>query len=235
MRNAARSVSSHVFRVARMGNFSEQLSPEEFVEFESIRILFDCPPGMTLFVEEEMPKTVIFLLAGQVKLSMNSRAGRRVIFDVAYPGETLGLGSAFSGRRYDFTAETASPCKVASLACEDFLGFLKRHPSAYANVADEVCTECARACAKVRKLGLTVGAQAKLAEFLLEQRTLTEKTGCGTRVFCSFTHEEIGESIGVCRETVSRLLSDFKCRDLVESRGSTLVISDRRALEACAE
>ena len=38
-------------------------------------------------------KPCLFLLSGQVKLSMNSSAGRRVILGIAYPGETLGLAS----------------------------------------------------------------------------------------------------------------------------------------------
>jgi CRP/FNR family transcriptional regulator len=52
---------------------------------------------------------------------------------------------------------------------------------------------------------------------------------------CSLTHAEIGECIGVARETVSRTLSEFKLRELVEQRGATLVISNVRALEIYAD
>ena len=61
-----------------------------------------------------------------------------------------------------------------------------------------------------------------------------QETKSGARLFCSLTHGEIGECIGVTRETVTRLFSDFKGRELLEARGSTLIISDRRALEAYA-
>jgi CRP/FNR family transcriptional regulator, cyclic AMP receptor protein len=234
MRDTTGSGRGHVSNAAREGDFSERLSPEERLEFESLRASFACPSETTLFAEQEAPESLLFLLEGQVKLSMNSSTGRRMILEVAYPGETLGLASAFSGRRYDFTAETASPCTLASLACEDFLGFLKRHPSAYVNVARELCLESARAFEKVRKLGLTVTASAKLARFLLEQCPVAQYAEAGSRLFCAFTHEEIGECIGVSRETVTRLFRDFRCRELLESRGSTLIISDRRALEAYA-
>jgi CRP/FNR family transcriptional regulator, cyclic AMP receptor protein len=56
----------------------------------------------------------------------------------------------------------------------------------------------------------------------------------GTRLFCALTHTEIGECIGISRETVTRLLSDFRSRELLEWRGSTLIIPDRRALKAYA-
>jgi CRP/FNR family transcriptional regulator len=45
------------------------------------------------------------------------------------------------------------------------------------------------------------------------------------------THEEIAEFIGTTRETVTRTLSEFKNRNLVALQGSTLMISDRAALE----
>jgi CRP-like cAMP-binding protein len=83
-------------------------------------------------------------------------------------------------------------------------------------------------------MGLAVTASAKLAWFLLDQCAATRQTDGGTRLFCGLTHTEIGECIGVSRETVSRLFCDFRSRELLESRGSTLIISDRRALETYA-
>lgn len=213
---------------------TELLSPIELIELESLKISYDCPSKTTLFIEKQAPINVLFLLAGQVKLSMNSSSGRRLIFGIAHPGETLGLASAFSGSGYDFTAETLVPCRIASVLRADFLEFLSRHPSASLNVAREISLECIQACAKVRRLGLAVTASAKLVRFLLDQCADAHQTKRGARLLCSLTHGEIGESIGVSRETVTRLFSDFRCRELLESRGSTLIISDRKALETYA-
>lgn len=234
MRNTSRTGWGHISGPVGRGNFSERLSWEEHLEFESLRTFSEYPPETTLFVEQQVPDSVLFLLTGQVKLSLNSRAGKRVILGVACPGETLGLASAFSRSPYDITAETVAPCRIASIAGEDFLGFLTRHPSVYVNVVRELCLECTRACRQVRRLGLTVTASAKLVRFLLDQCAVAPQTERGTRLFCALTHTEIGECIGISRETVTRLLSDFRSRELLESRGSTLIISDRRALEAYA-
>jgi CRP/FNR family cyclic AMP-dependent transcriptional regulator len=45
------------------------------------------------------------------------------------------------------------------------------------------------------------------------------------------THEEIAEFIGSTRETVTRTFSEFKNQQLVTFQGSTLLISNRPALE----
>jgi CRP/FNR family cyclic AMP-dependent transcriptional regulator len=47
----------------------------------------------------------------------------------------------------------------------------------------------------------------------------------------TLTHEEIAEMIGTTRETVSRLFSEFKKRQLVQLKGATLVIRNKSALE----
>jgi CRP/FNR family transcriptional regulator len=47
----------------------------------------------------------------------------------------------------------------------------------------------------------------------------------------TLTHEEIAEMIGTTRETVTRLFSDFKKKQLLELKGSTLIIRNKPALE----
>jgi len=45
------------------------------------------------------------------------------------------------------------------------------------------------------------------------------------------THEEMAQMIGASRETVTRLLSDLRKKQLIRLEGSTLVIRNRTALE----
>ncbi len=234
MRSTAAPDLHDMLSASRTGAPIDQVSHEAQSELESLKTHFVCPASTILFVEEQAPDNILFLLAGQVKLSMNSCAGRRQILGIANPGETLGLASALSGSRYDITAETLSLCRIAKISRENFIGFLARNPSAYKNVARELCLDCARACEQVRRLGLAVTAPAKLARLLLEWCTAGQTTERGTRLFCSLTHGEIGEYIGASRETVTRIFSDFKCQELLESRGTTLIIADRKALEIYA-
>jgi CRP/FNR family cyclic AMP-dependent transcriptional regulator len=67
---------------------------------------------------------------------------------------------------------------------------------------------------------------------LLMQWTAENKSSARPDQFrLTLTHEEIAEMIGTSRETVSRLFSDFKKRQLVQLKGSVLVIRDKPALE----
>jgi len=51
------------------------------------------------------------------------------------------------------------------------------------------------------------------------------------RTKLALTHEEISQLIGTSRESISRTLSEFRRREIVELKGSTLIIHNKLALE----
>jgi CRP/FNR family transcriptional regulator, cyclic AMP receptor protein len=72
----------------------------------------------------------------------------------------------------------------------------------------------------VRSLGLSDSAREKLAKLLLEWGSRSgESMQVETRLKLGFTHEEIAQMIGTSRETVTRLLTDFKKRQIVQLKG----------------
>ena len=234
MRIVSETALNHSRAAAGPYSSIEPPSAEVQTEFDSLKRIFNCAELTVLFREDELPSSVFYLLEGRVKLSMNSSSGRRLILGIAQPGDTLGLAAAISGDRYDKTAETVSPSKLASIGRETFLELLEKYPAAYKNVVRELCRDRARAHEQLRTFGLATTAPAKLARLLLEWCDDGQKTKQGTRFSCAFTHGEIGEFIGASRETVTRIFSDFKCQDLLKSKGSTLIISNVKALELYA-
>ncbi len=210
--------------------FFKDLPTKAQSEFESLVTHFHCFGSKVLIYEQQEPSSILFLLAGEVNISMNSSDGRRLLLEVAGAGDALGLVSAFSGDSSGIRAEARYPCRIASMQRQDFLEFLLRHPIALQNVARELCRQHTRACEKMRILGLTSSAMAKLAHLLLEWCREGLQTRSGIQIRCMLTHEEIGEHIGVSRETVSRALADFKSHGLVRQCGSTLIVTSRPAL-----
>jgi CRP-like cAMP-binding protein len=69
---------------------------------------------------------------------------------------------------------------------------------------------------------------------LLQWCAKGQRAGLGVRIHCSHTHEEIGEYIGVSRETITRNLTDFKNLELVEQHGAVFFIPSLGALEIYA-
>lgn len=224
-------VSGYRSQAPLAGEFFNKLSPEALKDLTALALPVQYPAGRMLFSEKDDAPGVYVILEGEVKLSMNSSDGRRLILRIAKKGEILGLASALSGKPCEMTAEALFPAKIAPIARRDFLNFLLRHPDAYQTVTEELSREYTKACEQLRTVGLSASAPEKLARLLLEWSEKGQTTDHGIRFRFSLTHGEIGEFIGASRETVTRTLTIFKTRHLVAFNGSTLTIPNKAALE----
>lgn len=215
----------------RSDNFFCALPPAALQAFEKIKFATAYPRGAILFVEGQPPRGIYMLCKGRVKLSVNSAEGKTLILKIAEPGEVLGLHACVSGMSYELTAETIQPCQVNFVRRDDFLRFLHEHGSACLQAAHHLSDNCHSAYDLIRSLGLSHSAGEKLARFLLELSTDGEKTGDGIRAKMGLTHEEIAQIIGTSRETVTRLLAEFKRKKFASLKGSTLLIHNKPELE----
>jgi hypothetical protein len=111
------------------GEFFRGLSINARSEFDLLATNFRCPGSRVLITEHERPLNILFLVEGQVNISMNSSDGRRFLLGIACAGDILGLTSAISGRSSEIRAEARYPCKIATMRRRDFLEFLARYPT----------------------------------------------------------------------------------------------------------
>jgi CRP/FNR family transcriptional regulator len=183
-------------------------------------------------VEGQSPRGVFILCNGRVKLSTSSADGRTLILRISEPGEVLGLPATVTGKPYELTAEGIEPTQANFISRQDFLLFLREHGEAALRVAQQLGETYHSAIAEMRTIGLSHSAGEKLARFLLEL-SANQREGKGeVKLTLTLTHEEIAQMIGASRETVTRLFADFKKRQLLQVKGSTLIIKDKAGLES---
>jgi CRP/FNR family transcriptional regulator len=231
MHNAVSGSPSHT---PLAGDFFNKLSAGARHDLESMVHPSAYPSNIMLYSEKLIPQGIYIVVSGEVKLSMNSSDGRRLILRIAKAGEVLELASAVSGAQAEMTAETLYPSKIAIIERSEFLGFMGRHPEVYPALAVEISRSLNRTYEQLRTVGLSSSAPEKLARLLLDWGENGQKTEAGLRFHFPLTHEEIGEFIGTSRETVTRTLTTFKQRHLVACHGATLTIPNRMALETFA-
>jgi len=189
------------------------------------------PKGAILFIEGQKPRGVFVLCGGKAKLSTTSREGKTVITKISEPGDVLGLSAVISNRPYEVTAEMMEPGQANFIAREALLQFLKEYAGVAWRAAQELSRSYYTAYEEIRTLGLTTSPAEKFAKLLLSWSTNAGQNGESTQLKLTMTHEEIAEAIGTTRETVSRIFSDFKKKQLVQLKGATLVIRSRPSLE----
>jgi len=216
----------------RSESFFCNLPESDLSIFESLKITNAYPKGSTLFMEGQPSNGVYMLCQGKVKLSTCSRDGKVIILHIAEAGEVLGLSPMISDSVHVATAEVIEDCQVNFIRNEDFREFLKKNSEACMSAVKQLSSNYQTAYLQICSLGLSTSVSDKLAKLFLGWcKTVSDESNT-IHLKVSYTHEEIAEMIGTSRETVTRLLKEFKERKLVTRKGSDLIIHDRDGLES---
>ncbi len=168
------------------------------------------------------------LCGGKVKLSMSSHEGKTIITNIPERGDVLGLNAVISNRPYEVTAQMMEPGQANFIPRDSLLRLLKDDSEVGMHVAAELSRNYYAAHEEIRTFGLIVSLSERLAKLLLSWSAKTMQDDDGsTQVKLSLTQQEIAETIGTTREVVSHLISEFKQKQLIKVKGSTLVIRNR--------
>jgi CRP/FNR family transcriptional regulator, cyclic AMP receptor protein len=215
----------------RSDSFFCALSQESLAAFNQIKHAAVFPEGAVIFVEGQAPRGIFMLCQGQAKLSTTSRGGRTFILRIAKPGEVLGLQASITGKPYEVRVETMQPSQLSFVNREDFLRFLKEHGDASLRAAEHISRDYRDACDVVRSVGLSHTISERLAKLLLESSAEGQVANGVVSTMLALTHEDIAQLIGASRESITRTLTEFRKKDIVELKGSTLTIHNKPALE----
>jgi CRP-like cAMP-binding protein len=124
---------------------------------------------------------------------------------------------------------------VSFTSRDDLLRRLRATEAAAYTAAENLSAICYAVLSELKAIHLAQSAEQKLARFLLGLPLTSKSSPSRIEVVMEANQEEIGQMIGVCRETVARIVSRLKRRRIVEPGTSTVVIRDRAALERLAE
>ena len=166
-------------------------------------------------------------------LSTTSNEGKVLVPKLVEPGEIMGLSAMISGEAFEVTAETVGPCLVNFVEQDGLLRLMERSGELGLRSAQAVSREFQFTYREIHELVLSRSSSGKLARLLLSWIGHADK-GHEVRIHAPVTHEEMAQRIGASRETVTRLLSDLRKKDLIKLEGTTPVIKNRPALEALA-
>jgi CRP/FNR family transcriptional regulator len=218
---------------ARFNKLFCNLPIEALQNLDEIKYTTSFPRGALLFFEGQSPRGVFIVCSGRVKLSTCSSEGKSLITQIASEGDLIGLSAIMSGKPYEVTAEALDPCTVNVVKRDDFLRFITVHAEACLKAAQHLGNDYHAAFESARTLGLSSSAAEKLARLMLdwiERDGKPDKEGVQLKL--TLTHEEIAQMINTSRETVTRLMSDFKTDEIIQIKGATMVVRDKQALEA---
>lgn len=218
---------------SREGRLVCRLPQAAIRELNAIRQNAFYPRGVVLYAEGETPRGVYILCSGEVRLTAVSNDGSEVILRVAGRGDILGLSNTLSREPHRARAQTFSACQIGFIPRLEFLQLLRAHPDAALRIAEYLSVELQGAWEQIQLVALAPSSNAKLIRFLLAwAANHGQPFSEGTSLALYMTHEEIAQSIGVSRETVSRALAEFRSKNLIQfTRGHIHLLDPEKLKE----
>lgn len=200
-----------------------------------VAVPFSYSTGDVIFSEGETAKGIFIVRHGKVKLVASSTEGKALILRLASSGSILGLSSVVLNKPQEVTAEVVQSGSVSFIKRQDIVRLMSEHGDLALQLAKELSVEYTGLCQELSTIGLQRSASSRLAQLFVSWCEGADPESKEFEIECSLTHEVIAQLIGTSRETVTRLLHDFRVRKVATLKGESLTIHNLKALDALAK
>jgi CRP-like cAMP-binding protein len=180
--------------------------------------------GETLFREGSYPTGIYYIEKGKVKKYKTDKDGKEQIFYFYRKGEFLGYHALLSEEKYTDTASTIEESVISFIPKDDFLSAVQLSSILSNRLLKIMSHEFG-----VLVNGLAVLAQKtvreRLALSLLVLRDKFKKESQDNKpVELDLSRDDLSKFVGTARETLVRLLHDFKEEGLIETNGRKIIL-----------
>jgi len=186
-----------------------------------------CPAGTILFTPEDPCETLYILREGRVELYRLTASGKRLVTRQILPESVFGVMGLLGQTMQGNFAETIEDSSIYTITREDVLTLLKRRPDIALRML-EIVGNRLRLLEERFLEAVYSPVDVRLAHFLLTYAD----SASGELV--DITHEEIGDTIGAVRQTVTETLGLMRKRGLIRTGPKHIEIIEQRGLEAIA-
>jgi len=202
------------------------LSDEEVEQVEAMVRMTYCKAGHVFFSPDEKVEVLYMLKKGKVQIYTINQDGRRLIIDTLGPGTFFGEMSLTAQSMQESFAEAIEDSLICVLDRSDIEALIMYKPIVAVRLLDIVS----------QRLRLT---RLRFEETVLQSATIRV---CSTLLRLSqdsllirMTHQELADTTGLFRETVTTILDELQLSGILELSRKKISIKDRSELQRITE
>jgi CRP-like cAMP-binding protein len=186
--------------------------------------------GTTLFRKGDPGNSLIVVVSGRVKISVPSPDGREVVLNVIHPGEVLGEIALLDGRPRTADAVALTDCELMVVDRREFTPFVRDNPDVALRLIEVLCERLRHTSEQVEDV-IFLDLPGRLAKTLLH---LVQRSGMRPPCALTITQREIGQMIGMSRESTNKQLGAWAARNWLRIERGRIVVLDADALAGIA-
>lgn len=182
----------------------------------------------TIFEEGDTPRYLYFVKKGQVKIFKTNEIGKEFIINIRTEGDFIGYTALIKNEPYSFSASALEPTELSLIPKEDFLQLLYANRDVSSRLIKMLADNVAEKEAQLLSLAYnSVRRRVGEAILLLHDRYVAEG-----RQNIQILREDLAHLVGTAKESVIRMLTEFKNDGYIEIKDGYIRILDRAKLEA---
>lgn len=221
--------------VVKSFSMFEKMPDPDIEALLSLAISRRIGPGEAFF-EQGAPATHFFMLInGRLKVTQVTADGQQIIVRVVHPGDLFGFARALRRSDYPGTAlgviESLAICWPTDMWPE----FIDRSPHVAVSALNTIGQRLEEAHTRIREMS-TEEVERRVAHTVIRlSKQAGRNEAGGVRIDFPISRQDIAEMTGTTLHTVSRILSAWESRGLVEGGRQKLLVRDIAGLQALAD
>lgn len=185
--------------------------------------------GQHLFVQEDIADRLYGVISGTVEISIYSAGGQKLVANIELSQSLVGEIGALDGGPRTATAICLTDCELVSLSRAQLFDRIERHPPLARAMIELLCARLRWVSGELGDQAF-LGIEARLAKRLIFlSSTMSDPSG-----WIALSQSELAEFLGATRESVNKVLNDWRARSLIEIRRGGLRIENAAALRQIA-
>ncbi|KEQ07412.1 Crp/Fnr family transcriptional regulator [Pseudorhizobium pelagicum] len=213
----------------------EKMSDESLDKILTQSLSRRVPPGEAVFEQGAAATHFFLLLHGRLKVTQVTADGQQIIVRVVHPGDLFGFARALQRSDYPGTAIAAVDSVALSWPTQMWPDFIDHHPRLAVSAMQTIGQRLEEAHTRIREMS-TEEVERRVAHAVLRLAKQAGRAEAnGIRIDFPITRQDIAEMTGTTLHTVSRILSAWEGRGIVEGGRQKLLVRDLEALSVVAE
>ena len=206
-----------------MVDIFQDLTQEEMEEINRMVNMVTIKKGHVLYRPEEEVEVLFLLKKGKIQAYTITAEGKRLIIETIGPGTFFGEMPLTAQSMHQTFAEATEDSLVCVLSRGDLERLLQHKPKVAVRLVEILSRRLEETRTRLEASTLR-NATARVCQGLL-------RLAQGTSELSGLTHQELADSVGLYRETVTKVLNRLQAQGLVELGKKNIVIVDRVRLE----
>lgn len=189
----------------------------------------------SVFTQDEAAHSFFVLLHGRLRVTQVTPEGQQIVMRFVGPGEIFGVAMALRRATYPATATAVVDSLALAWPSAAWAPLVAAYPPLAINALQTMGARLQEAQTRLREIS-TEEVERRIAHAVLRLAAESgRETADGLLIDFPLSRQDLAEMTGTTLHTVSRIVSAWEHRGLVEGGRQRIVVRDLRGLEGLVE